>query len=320
MERFSDRLLSLLRERPHSAGELAERLGLSRELLDRALGALRARGHSVEEEPDATYLLIEPLTEAALRAALSPQRRFGAVLEVHPVVDSTNDLARALAEAGAPEGTVVIADQQTTGRGRLGRLWFSPPKRNLHLSVVLRPPLSPPQAPILTFAAAVALGQAIREKTGVQVQLKWPNDLLVSGRKLAGILTEMSALGREVSWVVVGIGVNVNLEARHLPGELVETATSLKIATGQAHSRAELGAAILQSFERWCARLYVEGPDAVLDAWRQQSATLGRRVRIREAGETIEGIAVGLEGTGALLVETAPGTTVRVLTGDVEHR
>ena len=128
MERFSDRLLSLFRKRPRSTREFVERLGLSRGLLNRALEALQAGRHPTEEGLEVPCPFLEPLTEAAVRAALSPQHRFGAVLEVHPVVDSTNDLAKALAAAGAPEGTVVIADQQTQGRGRLGRPWFSPPR------------------------------------------------------------------------------------------------------------------------------------------------------------------------------------------------
>jgi BirA family biotin operon repressor/biotin-[acetyl-CoA-carboxylase] ligase len=259
------------------------------------------------------------LSEDALRAALPMGHRFGSVLEMHPVVGSTSDIARALAQAGAPEGTTVVADAQNAGRGRQGRSWFSPPERNLYLSVVLRPPLAPPQAPILTFATAVALADAVREVGFLEPALKWPNDLLLAGRKAAGILTEMSATEHVVDWVVVGIGINVNLAEDEIPRELAEQATSLRIEAGHSVSRPVLFGTLLTGLERQVRRCYAEGAAPILQSWRRCSATLGREVQIDENGTRVEGRAVDLDERGALLVETAHGI-VRVIAGDVRHR
>jgi BirA family biotin operon repressor/biotin-[acetyl-CoA-carboxylase] ligase len=318
VERFRDRILSLLRERPHSVQELAERLGVSPDLVARLLADLRALGHAIRGEGAEPLEIRQPLTEAALRAALPQHRRFGCVLEVHPVIDSTNNAARALAEAGAPEGTAVIADEQTAGRGRQGRTWFSPPERNLYLSVVLRPKVAAARAPLVTLVVAVALAEAVRRE-GLAPRLKWPNDLLLEGRKAAGILTEMSARGGEVAWVVAGIGLNVNMDRVHFPAALAERATSLRIAAGRDLERPALCAAILGELEQWTARFYAEGADPVLAAWRSLSTTLGRRVRVREGGAAALGLARDVDGDGALLVETEAGGTLRVIAGEIEE-
>lgn len=281
-----------------------------------------------------TPLRVDPsLTEAQVRAALAmlpSHHHFGSVLEVHATLDSTNNVARALAEAGAPEGTTVVADHQTAGRGRQGRTWFSPPGTNLYLSVVLRPPLAPTRAPLLTLACAVAVVDGLRSVLGeapgggpggapvAPPLLKWPNDILLDGRKVCGILTEMTARAQSVDWVIVGIGVNVNLPEGALPAELRERATSLLLHTRRPFDRAELCAAILSNLERQSARLYVEGPAPILADWRRHAAHLGKPVRYRQRDALVEGVAVDVDESGGLIVALPDGTSTTLLSGEIE--
>lgn len=285
------------------------------------------------------------LTEAQLRVALAllpAHHRFGAVLEAHAVLDSTSNVARALAEAGAPEGTTVVADQQTQGRGRQGRSWFSPPGASLYMSVILRPPVPPAQAPLLTLACAVAVVDALRPcfdeghvlkpedprpssaASSAEVParpwptVKWPNDILVGRRKICGILTEMASGRNGVDWVVVGIGVNVNLEASALPPDLASLASSLRIETGRTHDRAALCAAILAGLERESARLYVEGAPPMLRAWRARAGHLGKPVRYRQHDSLVEGTALDVDESGGLIVALPDGSRTTLLAGEIE--
>jgi len=225
-------------------------------------------------------------------------------------VDSTQSVAFALAERGAADRTVVVADQQLAGRGRRGRTWRAPAGTSLLASIVVRPRLPQSLLSTLSLTTAVAVAEALRRVTKVDARLKWPNDVLVAGKKVAGILLESRMSGG--SSVVTIIGVGVNLGQREFPPDLAEGATSIALETGQAPSRESVLAALLEEFDAWRARLEGEGFGPVREAWRRLSDTLGRRVTV----DTVTGLAADLDTDGALLIDVA-GTLTRVLAGVV---
>ena len=255
---------------------------------------------------------------AAVAAALNT-RRLGRPLNFRASVGSSNDEARVLARAGAPEGTAVLADAQTAGRGRLGRGWQSPAGEGIWLSLVLRPALPAPETPRLTLAAAVAVAEAIRAH-GVPAGIKWPNDILVDGRKCCGILTEMELLGEAVAFVILGIGLNVNQAG--FPPEIAAQATSLRLALGQPLERVALACAILERLEVRYDQLLAGEAAAVLGAWRALSVTLGHRVRVTPAtgGPALVGEAADVDADGALLLRRDDGRVERLLAGEVSLR
>jgi len=225
-------------------------------------------------------------------------------------VDSTQSVAFALAERGAADRTVVVADQQLAGRGRRGRTWRAPAGTSLLASIVVRPRLPQSLLSTLSLTTAVAVAEALRRVAKVDARLKWPNDVLVAGKKVAGILLESRMSGG--SSVVTIIGVGINLGQREFPPDLAEGATSIALETGQAPSRESVLAALLEEFDAWRARLEGEGFGPVREAWRRLSDTLGRRVTV----DTVTGLAADLDTDGALLIDVA-GTLTRVLDGVV---
>lgn len=231
-------------------------------------------------------------------------------------VDSTNTVAMELGEKDAPHGTVVVADRQTKGRGRLGREWVSP-TGNIYVSILLRPTVTPADAALLTMTAAVACARALREATGLQVEIKWPNDLMVSGKKLGGILTEMKSRGPRVLFAVVGIGINLNSRAADFSPELSATATSLRVETGGKILKTALISRIISEIRFWYDELTQGDRDRILDEWRRLSSTLGRDVRITSVNETFEGVAETLDKEGRLIVRLSSGIRKVVSAGDV---
>jgi BirA family biotin operon repressor/biotin-[acetyl-CoA-carboxylase] ligase len=231
-------------------------------------------------------------------------------------IDSTNEEARRLADAGTRAGAVVVAASQTKGRGRRGRHWVSPPG-NLHCSILLRPGCAPKDAANLSFVAAVALADSVAELVGptVRVTVKWPNDVLLDGRKLAGILLESGSTGGRLAWVVVGVGVNV----AHFPpdAEVEFPATSLRAAGCGALRPATVLDAFLDRFRRWYAHWEAEGFAPVRDEWLARAARLGETVTVRLADRRIEGRFAGLDEDGALLLDVAGEGEMRITAGDV---
>jgi len=226
-------------------------------------------------------------------------------------VDSTQSEIFRLAEAGAADGTVVVADTQRSGRGRRGRGWHDVPGESVLVSLLVRPRLAVAALPQLSFVAAVAVAEALEATTRLTPRLKWPNDVLARGRKVAGILLESRSGGAEGPAVVIGIGVN--LAQRAFPEELADRATSVLLETGRAPERDAVLEALLESFERWRGRLERDGFAAVRDAWLARTETLGRRVRV----EGISGTAVDIGEDGALLVDEG-GRVRRVISGELE--
>jgi BirA family biotin operon repressor/biotin-[acetyl-CoA-carboxylase] ligase len=301
-----------------SGEAISDKLGLTRAAVWKHVEALRGQGYRIDAVASRGYRLVtvpDRLRALELKPLLNTHD-VGQVLHCHEELASTNDEAKALAEDGAEHGEVVVAERQTAGRGRRGRTWISPARRNVAFSVVLRPhDLPPARAPELTLVAAVAVCDALHH-SGVEAGIKWPNDLLVRGRKIAGILTELSAEADRVHWVVVGVGVNVNARPEDFPPELRGEVTSLLMERGQPAPRALFLAACLTGLEGWYDRHEEEGMAPILRAWKERSVTLGREVSVRtDAGEVV-GVAEDLDLDGALLVRTARGLE-RVHSGDV---
>jgi BirA family biotin operon repressor/biotin-[acetyl-CoA-carboxylase] ligase len=300
-----------------SGEAISDKLGFTRTAVWKHVEGLRGQGYRIDASPARGYRLVEvpdrlgPLEVRPLLAT----RDLGQTLHFYEEIDSTNDRAKELAEDGAVHGEAVIAELQRAGRGRRGRTWSSPAGRNLYLSVVLRPELPPTRAPELTLVAALAVCDALR-KAGVDAGIKWPNDVMAGGKKIAGILTELSAEPDHVHWVVLGVGVNLNARREDFPAALRDEATSVLIERGQAAPRALFTAALLLSLEQWLDVHQDEGFDAIREAWRTRSVTLGRTVMVRMGDRDIEGVAEDLDASGALLVRTSSGVE-RVMTGDV---
>lgn len=233
-----------------------------------------------------------------------------------PSTVSTNDVARDLAEKGAPEGTIVIAESQTGGRGRLDRTWHSPPGTGLYFSIILRPQLDPSDLPKITLLAGIAAAEAIEENTGLRPLIKWPNDLLLEGKKVAGILAEL--YGDITSpYVILGIGINVHTRLEEFPPELQEIATSLAMAGGQNISRTNLMQAVLTHLGRWY-ELFKKGAfQPILDAWRKRCVIIGTHVKILSGEKELEGTVVDVDEAGALLLRDQAGQIQRILSGEV---
>jgi BirA family biotin operon repressor/biotin-[acetyl-CoA-carboxylase] ligase len=303
-----------------SGEALSGKLGLSRTAVWKVVNALRRCGYRIEAVPSRGYRLLEaPDRLTALEVApLLETHDLGRTLHTFDTVDSTNVVAFRLAVEGAEHGELVLAEQQTQGRGRRGRSWSSPRQRNLYCSFVLRPELPPQRAPELTLLGAVAVAESLRAN-GVPADIKWPNDLLVGGRKVAGILTELSADPDRVHFVVLGIGVNLNAAKEDFPVELREVATSVVEVTGRPVVRAAFLAGLAKRLEDWLDVHAGQGFEPVRERWRALSATLGQEVLVTSERRELRGVAVDIDADGALRLRTAEGTEERVLAGDVEQ-
>ena len=299
-------LLRMLKEREGrfvSGQEIGKRLGTSRAAVWKQVQGLRRRGFGIEGARGAGYRLLgrpDLIEETDLLSRLS-RSDFWKAFHLFPVIDSTNARAAEYAGKGAAHATVVCADAQTSGRGRLGRKWVSPPGLNLYLSLLLRPPVDPTQAPQLTLVTAVALAEAVEGISGIRAGLKWPNDLYLDGRKAAGILAEMSADPDRLHHVVIGVGLNVNAECSDFPEEMREKATSLKIVAWKAFPRVEILARFLDSFAECYGAFLSGGFKALLPSFRQRDILAGKKVLLRQGKEEARGKVLGLDESGRLL-------------------
>jgi BirA family biotin operon repressor/biotin-[acetyl-CoA-carboxylase] ligase len=243
----------------------------------------------------------------------------GRRLCLYEAVPSTNATLRALARAGAADGTTVLAESQTAGRGRGGKAWFSPPGVNLYASVLCRPGITPAAAPVFSFVASLALADAIRE-LGLHPAIKWPNDVLVRHRKVAGILTELSIAGERLEHVILGVGVNVNVERdllRAALGPAAQHAISLREALGRPVERNAFAGTFLTYLDEWLITYREQGPERILRAWRDLDIVTGRRVGVRDDTATLEGRARGVAADGHLEIEDAHGAVHRIVAGEV---
>ena len=315
-------IIAALRARPEgvSGADLATTLGISRAAVWARIEELRQAGFVIEAGPHFGYRLAgEPdnLLADDLLARIGPGKIIGRDIRVFQETASTNDVVEKLARDGAPEGVAVFAESQTRGRGRLGRQWVSPGHQGLWFSVLLRPAIHPLEATRLTVISATAVRRAIQAVTGLDARIKWPNDILLNGKKTAGILTEMSAEPDCVRHITLGIGVNLNQTATDFPPELRAIATSLRIESGRAQSRPELAAAILQELDADYTRLRAGKFPAIADEWEAHCLTLGKQVTVQMGDRRFGGRAEALDDDGALLLRTEHGHLERIIGGDV---
>jgi len=301
-------ILKALQEyRSYLSGEtLSEQLGISRVSIWKHIRSLKKDGYLIDASPRGYRLVSSPDLLLPYEFPDLEQR-----IHYFPEIDSTMDAARELAKKGAEEGTIVIAEAQTRGRGRLSREWLSP-EGGIYFTIILRPRISPTFASRINLMASVAVAATIRKLYGLKAELKWPNDVLIQGKKVCGILAEMDAEMDVVNFVNVGIGINANTSVP----QFEKTATSLKNASGKEISRKEFLSALLVEINRWQAPLMEA---ELLEEWKKLSVTLNRDVRIMSLGEEVTGQAIDIDATGALTLKGKDGCLRTVLVGDCIH-
>jgi BirA family transcriptional regulator, biotin operon repressor / biotin---[acetyl-CoA-carboxylase] ligase len=303
-----------------SGAELATQLGVTRAAVWSRIQELRMLGYAIEASPHLGYRLAaspDVLHADDLKLRLGRTLVVGRDIRVFQETTSTNDVVEKMARDGVAEGIVVFAEKQTRGRGRLGRSWHSPRGLGLYVSILLRPQSAPPSITRLTIAAAASLARAIEVVTGLKPEIKWPNDLLLGGRKVAGILTEMSAEVDRVRHAIVGMGVDVNHESGDFPFELRRVATSLRIESGRSIARGELALMMLRELDRDYERTRSNRFEELADEWEARCTTIGRMVTIQLGPRQLRGRAESLDADGALLLRTEHGHLERVVGGDV---
>ncbi len=320
MSALDARLLAALRaSQVHlPAGDLARQLGAPLATIHARLAELRGAGFEIEDRPGLGVRLVaspDRLIADDLHARLGPCPLVREIV-VFEETDSTNDLAVRRGRAGAAGGLVIFAERQTAGRGRFGRRWASASHRGLWFSLLLRPALPMPHWPRLTTWAAVALTDAIEEALGLPAAIKWPNDLQIGGRKVAGILAESGADTAGEPFAVVGIGVNVNQQREDFPPEIAARAGSLRLATGRLLDRPAFAAALLRALDTRAAQLDTDFP-AIIAATTRRSLLLGRWIQVQSGAATLEGRAETLDADGHLLLRTADGALHRLTAGEV---
>lgn len=320
---LDEKILELLRDGGASyvsGEELCRRAGISRAAIWKRIEKLREEGYDIEALPHLGYRLVgvpDSLIPGEVKWKLG-SKVLGREVISYKKVDSTNDIAYGLAERKMKEGTVIIAEEQARGKGRHGRTWISPPKGGIYMSCILRPAMAPNEIPKITLMAAVAVAKAVRAVTGLPASIKWPNDILVDGRKVCGILTEMKAEQDRVDFIILGIGVNVNTPAKALP----KGASSLRaelhgVGKDAPVSRIELAKNILEAIEKYYDILKKDGAESIIEEWKGLSAMLGSRIKVVLPGRTFEAHAHDVDRDGALVVRLDSGVLERVSSGDI---
>ena len=299
---------------------LSERLAMTRSAVWKQVAALREEGYEIEAVPRKGYrlngvpdlLLMQEIGDGlATRVFGRTQMRY------FRQTDSTNLRAKELAAQGAPEGTLVVAERQTHGKGRRQRVWFSPLQQGIYASLILRPAIAPTEAPRMTLLAAVAVADTLLALTPLEATIKWPNDILVRNRKIAGILTEVSTGMDAVDYMVVGLGLNVNIPADDFPEAIRPQATSILAETGAVFSRSLLLRRYLEKFEHYYDIIHDQGFEPVLRRWKALTEMLGRRVRVDMIGTHIAGEVFDFDGDGFMIIRDEGGRLVRIFSGDV---
>jgi len=298
--------------------KIASEIGVSRSTVWEWIEKLRELGVAIKGHPRHGYQLEklpDVLVPSLVRAEL-PNAEIGHKVIHYFRTESTNRVALELGAQAAPHGTVIVAEEQTAGRGRLGRCWYSEKSSGIYASIVLRPPMPPAAAPILTLLAGVAAHDAVRSATGLSGDIRWPNDLLVNGKKVCGILTEMKAEVDRLHMIVLGIGINVNHTS--MPDELREIATSLALEGGRHYSRLQILAELLRDVERYYHMHLNEGNAAIVREWSAASSYAdGKRVQLKAGGCEASGITEGLDASGALKIRRDDGRQELLVAGEI---
>ncbi|WP_339256103.1 biotin--[acetyl-CoA-carboxylase] ligase [Paenibacillus sp. FSL R5-0713] len=305
-----------------SGEEISRHLSISRTAVWKHVNKLRDMGYEFEAVSRKGYRLVtkpDSIDATALQLALDTAV-FGRKAVLLTSTLSTQGDVLKLAEQGQAEGAVVIAEEQTGGRGRFGRQWFSPPGKGIWMSILLRPDLPLQHTPQLTLLTGVAVCRAVRACTGTDAGIKWPNDLMINGRKVCGILLESTVEDHEVRYCIAGIGVDVNFDPEDYPEDLTAIATSLKMETGQPVDRTKLTAAILTELEQLYFLYQKEGFGVISAIWEALSVSINREITVTNPQGVIEGTAIGLAPSGALLVEKHDGEQVHVISGEISWK
>jgi len=317
-----DKILNLFRSHPDeylSGQEISRTLDISRAAVWKQVKALRELGFEIEAKHSAGYRLVavpDLLLASEIESGLDT-RLLGRSVVAHTEIDSTNTELRQLAEAGAVEGTVVVADRQSAGRGRLGRRWESPSGVNLYCSILLRPDIPLHQASQLTFLSAVAVAETLDDVCGLHAKVKWPNDILVGGAKISGLLNEMNAETEQIHFVILGIGVNLNMLAEQFPSELNYRATSVVLETGRLVDRLLFLRTLLEKLDSYYSEFLIDGFIPIRRRWEALCNTINTAVEVDMGRRKLTGTVIGLDSDGALRLQLEDGTIEKILAGDV---
>lgn len=302
-----------------SGQRLAQRLNISRTAVWKHINSLCRDGYAIKSCGKLGYMYMggpNKLLPLEITYGLKTEW-LGRYVIHYTQVGSTQDIAKEMVSKRVPHGTLIIAEAQTKGRGRLGRIWLSPEGQGLYFSLILRPQISPIHAPKLTLMAGVAIARTIELTTSIKSQIKWPNDILISGRKVAGILNEIDAEMDKINAIILGIGININQNTASFPKELRNEVTSLKLEVGSEISRLEILQALLVELENLCEVLKDGNFPYILGAWRKMDITLGSQVKAVLIDREISGKAIDIDQDGALLLKDRKGDIYRLLSGDL---
>lgn len=320
---MKSKILSALRAQNEyvSGQELCGQFGVTRTAVWKGIQQLREEGYEIEAVHNKGYRLVaapDTVSGAELKSRMET-RWAGRELVYLDTVDSTNDYVKKLAEQGAPHGTLAVADYQSGGKGRRGKIWITPHGTTIAMSILIRPQIRPEKASMLTLVIGMAAAMAVRDITSLDVKIKWPNDLVIHGKKLSGTLTEMSAEMEGIHYVVIGTGINANIT--EFPEELQEIASSLQIELGHPVDRGAIICASMKYFEEYYEK-FIETEDMSLlkDGYQKLLANMEQQVRVLDPGNEYTGIARGIDDLGQLLVEREDGTVTRVYAGEVSVR
>jgi BirA family biotin operon repressor/biotin-[acetyl-CoA-carboxylase] ligase len=315
-------ILKFLEEKEYVSGEvLAQKLGISRVAVWKQIQKLKDMGYKIISDQNLGYCLVsrpDLLLPQEIQRGL-PTIYIGKKIFYFPEIESTNIIAKEKAlhrTEGIDEGTLIIAERQSAGKGRLGREWFSP-VGGIWLSIILYPQLPPSYIPRITLMSAVAVVRAIKVCTQIESQIKWPNDILISEKKVCGILTEMSAELDMINWVVVGIGINVNIDHRKFPENIQANTISLKEVSGKEIFRVKLAQTFLQEFEKYYDKFKRKEFLSILEEWKLNSHTLGRKIRVDMGERIITGEAMDINESGALILKKEDGELIKIISGTI---
>lgn len=304
-----------------SGQELCEEFGVSRTAIWKVINQLKSEGYSIEAVPNKGYHIIgfPDVVSASEISSRLDTKWAGKTVKYFEIIDSTNEYAKKMADEGAEHGLLVVADEQESGKGRRGRAWSSPKGKMVAMTLLLRPCMRPEKASMITLVMGLAVSRACKRAAGLDVRIKWPNDIVVNGKKLCGILTEMGAEMNEIHYLVIGTGINVNIE--EFPEDLSEMATSLLAEMGKRVSRAQLIQYCLEEFEK-CYDVFMETQDmtGLLEEYNSLLVNQEREVCVLEPGNEYRGTAKGINRNGELLVETEDGSIREVYAGEVSVR
>ncbi len=306
-----------------SGEELSKKLGVTRTSVWKNINKLKEEGYIIESSTNKGYMLIDApdtLYPAEIKRLLNTKIIGNEIIFIESI-DSTNNYGKKICGKEFVEGTIIIAEEQTTGRGRLGRNWISPKGEGIWMSILLKPNLKPEQASQLTILAAYAAAKSIRDMLELDALIKWPNDIVIDGRKACGILTEMGAEIDRINYLIVGIGINVNIEEKSFYANSLNTATSLRIEKGEAIDRKALLAKVIENFESlYMAFIESKNIEDLLYKYKKISVTLGKEIKFSFNKEDFIGTAVDIDSLGRLLIKLKNGEIIELSSGEVSVR